>query len=246
MNIFKNIFARIWALWGLLSFVATFGIIFLPSMASYLFVNHSKGQRYFIWISKIWMRSWLTLIGCRLKITGLEHFSSNQNFIVVFNHNSMLDIPLSCPFVPGANKTIGKSSLSKIPIFGQFYKRGAVLVNRSDEKSRRKSYEMMKTVLQQGMHMCVYPEGTRNRTHLLLKPFFDGAFKLSVDTRKEIIPCIISGTKEASPIHRSFYLWPTNLRMKFLPPIAPENCSIKELNQKVHQAMLTAIEETGL
>jgi 1-acyl-sn-glycerol-3-phosphate acyltransferase len=246
MNILKTIFARIWALWGLLSFVATFAIIFLPSMASYLFTNHTKGQRYFIWVSKIWMRSWLTLIGCRLKIYGLEHFASNQNFIVVFNHNSMLDIPLSCPFVPGANKTIGKSSLSTIPIFGQFYKRGAVLVNRSDEKSRRKSYEMMKAVLQQNMHMCVYPEGTRNRTDLLLKPFFDGAFKLSVDTRKEIIPCIISGTKEASPIHRSFYLWPTTLRMQFLPPIAPENCNIKELNQKVHQVMLNAIQVTGL
>ena len=246
MKIFKNIFARIWALWGLLSFVATFGIIFLPSMASYLFVNSTKGQGYFIWISKIWMRSWLTLIGCPLRITGLENFAPNQNFIVVFNHNSMLDIPLSCPFVPGANKTIGKSSLSAIPIFGQFYKRGAVLVNRSDEKSRRKSYEMMKIVLQQGMHMCVYPEGTRNRTNLLLKPFYDGAFKLSVDTRKEIIPCIISGTKKASSIHERFYLWPTALRMHFLPPIAPENCSVKELNQKVHQAMLSAIEITGL
>ncbi len=246
MNIFKNIFARIWALWGLLSFVATFGIIFLPSMASYLFTNHPKGQRYFIWISKIWMRSWLTLIGCPLRITGLENFSPNQNFIVVFNHNSMLDIPLSCPFVPGANKTIGKSSLSAIPIFGQFYKRGAVLVNRSDEKSRRKSYEMMKTVLQQGMHMCVYPEGTRNRTELLLKPFFDGAFKLSVDTRKKIIPCIISGTKKASPIDRTFYLWPTGLRMHFLPSIAPEHYSVKELNHKVHEEMLKAIDRIGL
>lgn len=104
----------------------------------------------------------------------------------------------------------------------------------------------MKIVLQQGMHMCVYPEGTRNRTNLLLKPFYDGAFKLSVDTRKEIIPCIISGTKKASSIHERFYLWPTALRMHFLPPIAPENCSVKELNQKVHQAMLSAIEITGL
>ncbi len=246
MNIFKSIFARIWALWGLLTFVATFAIIFLPSMASYLFANPAKGQRCFIWISKIWMRSWLRMIGCSLKIKGLEHFANNKNFIVVFNHNSMLDIPLSCPFVPGANKTIGKSSLSTIPIFGQFYKRGAVLVNRSDEKSRRKSYEMMKEVLEQGMHMCVYPEGTRNRTEALLKPFYDGAFKLSVDTGKEIIPCIISGTKKASPMDRTFYLWPTKLRMHFLSPIAPEQYSVKELNHKVHEEMLKAIDRVGL
>ena len=135
MNILKNIFARIWALWGLLSFLVTFSIIFLPSMFSHLFNDKKKGQKYFIAVSKVWMRVWLFLIGCPLKISGLSNFRKDEVYIVAFNHNTMLDIPLSCPFVPGANKTIAKSSFAKIPVFGWFYKKGAILVDRKNETS---------------------------------------------------------------------------------------------------------------
>jgi len=243
MKIIKNIFARIWAAWGLISFLSTFLLIFLPSMCCYFFKDEKKGQAYFIRISKTWMRIWLFLIGCSLKVSGKENFEKNQNYIVVFNHNTMLDIPLSCPFVPGANKTIAKDSFAKIPLFGTFYKRGAVLVNRKSEKSRTKSYEMMKTVLNDGMHMCIYPEGTRNRSNELLKTFYDGAFKLSIDSKKEIIPCIMKGTKEAMPIHKFMYLLPTKLSMQFLPPIASENLSAKELNKKVFDIMWRELEK---
>ena len=206
-------------------------------MLSHLFKVERKGQVFFLQVSRIWMRIWLTLIGCRLQLRGLHHFKENKNYVVVFNHNSFLDIPLSCPFVPGANKTIGKDSFTKIPFFGWFYKRGAVLINRKNEKSRMKSYEAMKRVLAKDMHMCIYPEGTRNRTNELLKPFYDGAFKLSIETEKEIIPCIISGTKKALPVHKIFYLFPTKLSMQFLPPISPKGKLAKELNKEVFEIM---------
>jgi 1-acyl-sn-glycerol-3-phosphate acyltransferase len=206
-------------------------------MFSHLYKNEKNGQEYFIKLSKIWMNVWLFLIGCSVKVYGKENFSPGENYIIVFNHNALLDVPLSAPYVLGANKTIGKASFSKVPLFGLFYKRGAILVDRKDEKSRSKSYEAMKEVLLTGMHMCIYPEGTRNRTNDKLKPFFDGAFKLSVDTRKEIIPCIINGTKEAMPIHKAFYLYPTKLSMTFLPPVKPEQLNAKELNKKVFDIM---------
>jgi 1-acyl-sn-glycerol-3-phosphate acyltransferase len=235
---FKNVFGRFWAFWGLLSFMVTFIIIFLPSMASHLFRDEKKGQAYFIKVSKSWMQVWLLLIGCPLKIRGKEHFKSGSNYIVVFNHNALLDVPLSAPFVPGANKTIAKSSFAKFPLFGLFYKRGAVLVNRKDEKSRVKSFEEMKEVLRLGLHMCIYPEGTRNRSKEPLKPFYDGAFKLAVESGKEIIPCIITGTRKAMPIHKPFYLWPTRLGMDFLEPVSPNGKTSKQINQEVFELML--------
>ena len=235
---FKNIFGRFWAFWGLLSFIITFIIIFLPSMASYLFRDEKKGQAYFIKLSKIWMQVWLFLIGCPLKLHGKEYFKYGFNYIVVFNHNALLDVPLSAPFVPGANKTIAKSSFAKFPVFGLFYKRGAVLVNRKDEKSRVKSFEEMKEVLRLGLHMCIYPEGTRNRSNEPLKPFYDGAFKLAVESGKEIIPCIITGTKKAMPIHKPFYLWPTRLGMDFLEPVSPNGKTSKQMNEEVFILML--------
>jgi 1-acyl-sn-glycerol-3-phosphate acyltransferase len=234
MKIIKNIFARFW---GLISFVITFLLIFLPSMASHLFKDEKKGQTFFINVSKWWMNVWLILIACPVKVKGKENFKKNENYIVVFNHNALLDVPLSAPYVPGGNKTIAKDSFAKVPVFGWFYKRGAILINRKDERSRIKSYEDMKKELAKGMHMCIYPEGTRNRTAAPLKQFYDGAFKLATDSKKEIIPCLIIGTKKAMPVNKFFFLFPTPLKMHFLPAVSAENITAKDLKEKVFNIM---------
>lgn len=237
----KNIFARLWAAWGAISFLISFLIIFPFSIISFFIRDKFKSQLFFGKVSRVWMSIWLPLIGCNLRIRGINVFDSKKNYIIVFNHNALLDVPLSSPFVPGANKTIAKFSFSKIPLFGLYYSKGSILVDRSNEKSRVRSYEEMKKVLSKKMHVCIYPEGTRNKTNQLLKPFYDGAFKLAVETKKEIIPCIISGTKEAMPIQKKFYLWPTKLSLHFLPAVSAENLSAKELNKKVYEIMYTAL-----
>ena len=236
MKIIKNIFARIWVLWALICFTITFLLVFIPSMLSYL-MDEPKGQYYFIKVSKYWMNCWLFLVGCPVTVSGKEHFIPGDTYVIVFNHNALLDVPLSSPYVPGANKTIAKASFAKIPLFGLFYSKGSILVDRKDERSRIKSFEAMKKVLLTGMHMCIYPEGTRNRTNEPIKQFYDGAFRLAVATKKEIIPCVIIGTKRAMPINRSFYLLPTSLKMHFLPPVSSENIAVKELKEKVYKMM---------
>lgn len=237
MALLKNIFARIWALWALVSFVSTFIIIFIPSMLSYLFKDEVKGQNYFIWVSRVWMQSWLYMILCPVKVIGRDNFEKSKNYVIVYNHNAFLDVPLSAPFVPGGNKTIAKSSFGKVPIFGWFYKRGGIMVDRNVENSRVKSYEEMRATLKKGIHMCIYPEGTRNRTGAPLKTFYDGAFKLAIDAKKEIIPCVIIGTNKAMPVKKSFYLLPTKLKMIFLEPVSSENIDTKTLNKKVFDIM---------
>jgi 1-acyl-sn-glycerol-3-phosphate acyltransferase len=149
----------------------------------------------------------------------------------------LLDVPLSSPFIPGPNKTIAKKSFAKIPLFGWFYKRGSVLVDRKNDASRRKSYEYMKKILSKGIHMCIYPEGTRNRTDQPLKKFYDGAFKLSVDTGHAIIPTIILNTKESLPNNKAFYFLPKQLSINFLEPIQSNGLSSEELKDKVFQKM---------
>ena len=237
MRIVKNIFGRIWALWALITFIVSFLIILLPSMLAHL-MKDPKGQRYFIAVSRIWMNVWLFLVGCPVKVRGQENFKNNTSYVVVFNHNAFLDVPLSAPYVPGANKTIAKASFAKIPLFGLFYKRGSVLVDRKDDKSRSKSFDSMKRVLATGMHMCLYPEGTRNRTAEPMKPFYDGAFRLAVATNKDIIPCVISGTKKAMPINKSFFLLPVRLQMHFLPAIPSAGMSVQDLKEKTFNIML--------
>ncbi|MDZ4808693.1 MAG: 1-acyl-sn-glycerol-3-phosphate acyltransferase [Bacteroidota bacterium] len=236
MKIFKEIAGRIWAFWGIVSFISTFLIIFIPSMIPYL-IPDPKGQRFFIKVSKIWITVWLHLVGCPLKIKGKENFKPKTAYIVVCNHNSMLDIPISCPFIPGANKTIAKNSFVKVPLFGWFYRKGAVLVDRKSESSRRKSFEEMKKVLAGGMHMSVYPEGTRNRTNEPLKKFHDGAFKLAADTNTAIIPAIIFNTKKALPVNKPFFFLPHRLQMHFLEAIPANGQTTEQLRDKVFAIM---------
>lgn len=240
MNIFKEIAGRVWATWGLISFIITFLIVFPVSMVSYL-LPEPKGTTFLIKISRVWMHIWLFLIACPLRIKGTENFEKSKPYIVTCNHNSLMDIPLSSPFIPGANKTIAKTSFAKVPLFGWYYAKGAVLVNRKSEKSRKDSFEKMKRVLKMGMHMCIYPEGTRNRTSNPLKPFFNGAFKLACETETDIIPAIISGTKEAVPLNKIFFFLPKKLEIHFLPPVSSSHVSAVALKDKVYSIMENAI-----
>lgn len=236
MKLLKDIFGRFWAFWGIISFIGTFLVIYIPSMITWL-LPEPKGQRIFIWIARIWMNIWLRLVGCPVKIKGRQYFQRGKSYIVTCNHNSLMDVPLSSPFIPGANKTIAKSSFAKVPLFGFYYMKGAVLVDRKSEKSRKESFEKMKLVLKKGMHMCIYPEGTRNRTNEPLKKFYDGAFKLATDTGTDIIPAIILNTRKAVPVHKSFYFLPHKLEMHFLPPVSVENKETEELREEVFVIM---------
>jgi 1-acyl-sn-glycerol-3-phosphate acyltransferase len=236
MRLLKEIFGRLWAFWGITSFIATFLIIFLPSMATYL-IPGKTGQHIFIIISRIWMRVWLFLIACPLKVKGRDNFLKGKTYIITCNHNSLMDVPLSCPFIPGANKTIAKKSFTKVPLFGWFYAKGSVLVDRNSDESRRKSFNEMKETLAAEMHMSIYPEGTRNRSDDPLKSFHEGAFRLAVETGKPIIPAVIFNTKKVLPIHKAFYFMPHRLEMHFLPEISPANKSSKQLKQEVFDVM---------
>jgi 1-acyl-sn-glycerol-3-phosphate acyltransferase len=95
----------------------------------------------------------------------------------------------------------------------------------------------MKAALAKGYHMCIYPEGTRNRSHLPLKDFHEGAFRLATDTQTAVIPAVIFGTRRAMPFNQFFYLWPTRLELHFLPPVEPANLTSAQLKEKVFQLM---------
>ncbi|MEY2587947.1 MAG: hypothetical protein RLY11_1796, partial [Bacteroidota bacterium] len=218
----KNILARILAIWSALAFIGSMLLVLLPIWAAGIF-GEPTSTAWMIRLSRFWMSIYFPLSFIKVSITGKENFQPNENYIVVCNHNSFMDVPLSSPGIPGPNKTIAKVEMSRIPLFGIIYKRGSILINRKDENSRKESYQKMKDVLDAGMHMCIYPEGTRNKTDQPMKAFHDGAFKLSMETGKKIIPAIIKGTKEMLPNNKTLYFWPGKISMEFLSPIDPKD-----------------------
>lgn len=239
----KKIFATLFAIWALVFFIIT-----LLPVALFMWVigliKEPRRTQIFRIISNIWMRLFFFITGCRIKINGIENFKKGKNYIITCNHNSLMDVPVTTPFIPGANKTIAKAEMTKIPVFGLIYKRGSVLVNRNDKNSRKESFKKMKDVLAMGMHMCIYPEGTRNKTGEPLKDFHDGAFKLALDTNTDILPAILFGTKEILPPGKKFYFWPGKMEINFLPPVhsLPEE-SFENLKGRVFKIMYQYIED---
>jgi 1-acyl-sn-glycerol-3-phosphate acyltransferase len=204
----------------------------------YYYQKEPKRTYGFIAWSRIWMGVYLPVIGCPLRVKGKAYFKKGENYIVVCNHNSLMDVPVSTPYIPGGNKTIAKSEMAKTPIFGMMYRMGSVLVDRNSEASRRESFVRMKEVLDMGLHMCLYPEGTRNKTDQPLKAFHNGAFKLAVDTGKSIMPAIIFHTKGVLPVDKTFFMWPHRLEMHFLEPVAvgPDD-TVDSLKEKLFEIM---------
>ncbi len=233
----KNILGRIWAFWGLICFVVTMLIFIIPFIFIYYLPEPKRTYR-FIAASRLWMAIFMPLVGCPVRIKGKEHFAEGENYIVLCNHNALIDVPVSSPGIPGGNKTIAKIEMAKIPVFGMLYRMGSVLVDRKSESSRRESFIKMKAVLNMGLHMCIYPEGTRNKTDQPLKSFHDGAFKLAIDTKKSIVPTLIFNSKKVMPLNAVFYLWPHHLEMHFLAPVpVTTNDTSESLKEKVFKIM---------
>lgn len=231
------------AVWALIFFIVTLlPVAFLMWIIG--IVDEPLRTKIFRQISKVWILTFFFFTGCRLKVIGKKNFKPCEKYIVTCNHNSFMDVPVVTPFIPAANKTIAKSSMAKIPLFGLIYKRGSVLVNRNDKNSRKDSYRKMKNVLEMGMNMCIYPEGTRNRTDFPLKEFHDGAFKLAVETKTAIIPALIFHTKKVLPPGKLFYFWPAKMELHFLPPVpVSADEDYKLLNKKIFDIMKFYYEE---
>ncbi len=237
-SIFWNIVGRIWAVWAALLFVTTMLIFFIPFLVFSYFRPPPQNTIRFYHLSRVWMGIFLPLAGCPLRVKGKEKFRKGEAYIVTCNHNALIDVPVTSPFIPGGNKTIAKIEMASIPLFGLMYRTGSVLVDRKSETSRRDSFAKMKEALDMGLHMCIYPEGTRNKTPEPLKSFHDGAFRLAIHTGRAIIPAIIFNSRKIMPAEKTFYFRPHPLAMHFLDPILPQpGEEVEGLKQRVFVIM---------
>lgn len=239
MNIFKRIFGHIYYFYGMIIFLLTLVLVAFPAGISLLLPEPQRAKIVHpsYWI---WMNIFLPLVFCSVERKGKYNFKKGENYVVVSNHNSFVDILVSVPWIPGPNKTLAKIEMAKIPLFGIVYKAGSILVDRKKENSRRESFSKMQEALKQGLHINLYPEGTRNKTNQLLLPFFDGAFITAIRAQKPIIPSVIMGTKGILVPNLKLWAWPAKIKIHFLEPIPTKDMSLKqrhELSQKVHEVM---------
>lgn len=219
-------------------------LLLFPFILIASFLGKVKGGNVIYKICTFWADVWLFLIGVHhLNIYEAPHDFSGQ-FIFVSNHISYFDIPALLKALRNHPvRVLGKSELTKIPIFGTIYKRAVVMVDRKDAEQRAKSVMIMKSVLKKNISVCIFPEGTFNETGMPLKSFFDGAFRMAIETGIPIKPIVLLDTYNRLNYRSVFSLTPGKSRAVFLPQtntagLTPDKVSF--LKEKI----FTQMEET--
>lgn len=120
-----------------------------------------------------------------------------KSYMFVANHTSMADIMLMLAIERNPFVFVGKKELAKIPLFGFFYKRTCILVDRKSSKSRMEVFNRAEKRLNQGLSICIFPEGgVPDDESIELDAFKDGAFRLAIEHQIPIVPMTFADNKE--------------------------------------------------
>ncbi len=225
--------------YALLMFVLTMLVVLIPIWLITFFPEPRKSSMIHP-IFRLWMGVYMPLIFCPVFRKGKNKFKKGEQYVVILNHNSMMDIPVSSPWIPGPNKTLAKVEMAKTPLFGIIYRAGSILVDRKQENSRRESFAKMQETLEMGIHLCLYPEGTRNKTDQPMQPFFDGAFITAIKTQKPVMPGVMFNTGIILPHKNILYARPKPVHIHFLDPIPTTGLTLNDvagLKQKAFEVM---------
>lgn len=239
MKIVRKILSGIYMVWALLVFVITMLVVFIPIWIISMLPEPKRARALHV-VFRAWMGVYMPLIFCPVFRKGKHHFKKGEQYVVVINHNALMDIPVSTPWIPGPNKTLAKIEMAKVPLFGVIYKAGSILVDRKRENSRRESFSKMQETLELGIHLCLYPEGTRNKTDKPMQPFYDGAFITAIRSQKAIIPGLIFNTGKIMPHNNTLGFRPMPIRFHFLEPIPTAGLTMADtgaLKDRVHAIM---------
>lgn len=164
--------------------------------------------------------------------------SSEESYVVVSNHQTMMDIPANVSGSPEEVlfKFLGKKEADRLPFFGYLINRLCILVDRKSDASRKTSYLRMKEELDKGFSILIYPEGTRNRTAEPIKDFYDGAFKLAIEMQKPLLVNTLVGIKKLNPPTGFFTYRPGTVYSHWEEPISTIGMTIADLPKLKKQA----------
>lgn len=240
MRIFRKIIGFLYTVYAFAIFLF-FMILILPLIIIASFFGKIKGGNFIYKLCKIWARFVLFMLGIHHKNIYESALDTSRQYVFVFNHISYLDIPVILRSINKMNfRVLGKAEMAKIPVFGFIYRSAAVLVERDNAEKRAKSVQQLKSVLRKEISVVLAPEGTFNMTHRPLKSFFDGAFKIAIETHTPIKPMLFLDTYNRLHYKSIFSLSPGRSRTVFLNEIPVSGLTlddVESLKQRVYNEM---------
>ncbi|PVX45838.1 1-acyl-sn-glycerol-3-phosphate acyltransferase [Flavobacterium sp. 103] len=229
MKSVKKIFWAIWRVWFYVVMLIPI-LIMLPFLVASILTE--RGYPYFFKMSRIWAKCVLFGMGFYYKIEKVQKLDRKKSYMFVANHTSMSDIMLMLASVDNPFVFVGKMSLAKIPLFGFFYKRTSILVDRSCSKSRMEVFNEAQKRIDRGLSICIFPEGgVPHDETIFLDNFKDGAFRLAVEHHLPIVPLVFPDNKKR--LSYTFYSGsPGLMRVKILPLVETVSDNGEPLDRK--------------
>jgi len=182
-------------------------------------------------LCRVWADSWLFLVGMPHRNYFEVPHDFNKPYIYVANHLSFIDAVFLVKSIRGNFRPLGRAETSSIPIFGFIYKRAIVTVDRSDPKNRAASVLRLKALLRKGISIFVFPEGTFNMSSEPLKSFYDGAFRIAIETNTPIKPLLFLDAYERMHYSHPTTIKPGRSRAIFLEEVKVEGYTMEQLPQ---------------
>lgn len=239
MKIVFHILRWIYNIYAILLFVLLMLLVF-PLVVTASFFGPIKGGNAIYRICIIWGDIWFPLVGITHKNIYESPHDKKRSYIFVSNHISFLDAAVIVKTFRQPLRALGKKETSGIPVFGFIYKNAIVTVDRSNPADRSRSVSKLKAILRKGISILIFPEGTFNETGNALKSFYDGAFRIAIETQTPIKPVLFPDVFDRMPYGKLFSLTPGKCRAIFLEEISVEGLTIDDiaaLRLKVYSQM---------
>ena len=232
-------FQWLYSLYAHILFIALMLSIF-PFAILASFFGRIKGGNMIRRLCSFWADAWFPLIFIfHKKIYEAPHDKSRQ-YIFVSNHISYLDSAVLVKAYRQHIRPLGKVEMANVPVFGFIYRKAIVTVDRSNAHNRAESIRILKSIISKKISVVVFPEGTFNMTHQPLKDFYDGAFRLAIETQTPVKPVLLLDTFSRMHYNSLFSMTPGKSRIVYLEEIPVEGLSngdVQMLKQKVYALM---------
>lgn len=239
MNPLIRLLQLLYCVYAFILFIIIMLGVFPFVMLALLFGKIAGGNLIYK-LCMIWAKVWYFLIGVSHQEIYEHPHDPTKQYIFVANHISYMDIPPLVLIAHQPIRILGKYEMVKIPVFGWIYKAAVVLVDRKNAETRSKSVRALKSALRQGISIFIFPEGTFNMGPTPLKDFFDGAFRIAIETETPLKPVLLVDTLDRLHYNSIFSLTPGKSRVVFLDEIPVQGLTMQDitlLKEKVYDIM---------
>ncbi len=172
------------------------------------------------WPELAWARLWCILAFVRVTVSGRENIHPRTSYVFVANHQGAYDIFSIYGYLGHTFRWMMKQELRKIPLVGYACERlQQIYVDKSSPSAIRHTMNRAEKLLQGGMSIVVFPEGSRTHTGHM-RPFKRGAFMLATEFRLPVVPLSIDGSFRVMPRNARLPRW-GHIRLTIHRPIFP-------------------------